>query len=255
MPRLQPRVTRKLDALLAEAAAIARRNFHGPLTYAAAFWERVDWSRFDLVGVNLYRFARQRGDVRRTGARARRCQAGRDHRVRLLRVRRRRARRSRGLPDRAVVQVDAARQPRPRPGRDRPGHLPARARARLRAGGRARSVRLHVRHAGLSAPSRRPGRTTSTWPGSAWSRSPRTTLRAGSARPPSTSSRGSTAARSDLVARDQFAADDHALDLAGAFADQQQRRVAVEAFDLVFLGVAVAAVDPEGVLDDFLAGL
>ena len=57
MPRLQPRVTRKLDALLAEAAAISRRNFHGPLTYAAAFWERVDWSRFDLVGVNLYRFA------------------------------------------------------------------------------------------------------------------------------------------------------------------------------------------------------
>jgi len=56
LPRLQPRVTRKLDALLAEAAAISRRNFHGPLTYAAAFWERVDWSRFDLVGVNLYRF-------------------------------------------------------------------------------------------------------------------------------------------------------------------------------------------------------
>ena len=57
MPRLQPRVTRKLDALLAEAATRARREFHGPLTYAAAFWEQVDWSRFDLVGVNLYRFA------------------------------------------------------------------------------------------------------------------------------------------------------------------------------------------------------
>jgi hypothetical protein len=56
LPRLQPRVTRKLDALLAEAAAIARQNFQGPVTYAAAFWERVDWSRFDLVGVNLYRF-------------------------------------------------------------------------------------------------------------------------------------------------------------------------------------------------------
>jgi hypothetical protein len=49
-------VTRKLDALLAEAATRARREFHGPLTYAAAFWERVDWSRFDVVGVNLYRF-------------------------------------------------------------------------------------------------------------------------------------------------------------------------------------------------------
>ena len=56
MPRLQPRVTRKLDALLDEAARLARREFHGPLTYAAAFWEQVDWARFDVVGVNLYRF-------------------------------------------------------------------------------------------------------------------------------------------------------------------------------------------------------
>jgi hypothetical protein len=56
MPRLQPRVTRRLDGLLDEAAALARHEFHGPLTYAAAFWEQVDWSRFDVVGVNLYRF-------------------------------------------------------------------------------------------------------------------------------------------------------------------------------------------------------
>src|SRR4051794_21139980 len=60
---------------------------------------------------------------------------------------------------------------------------------------------------------------------------------------------------SDLVARDQLAADDHALDLARALADQQQRRVAIEPLDLVFLGVAVAAVDAEGVLDDLLARL
>ena len=57
MPRLQPRVTRKLDALLEQATTRARREFHGPITYAAAFWEQVDWSRFDVVGVNLYRFA------------------------------------------------------------------------------------------------------------------------------------------------------------------------------------------------------
>jgi hypothetical protein len=57
MPRLQPRVTRKLDELLEEATTRARAHFHGPLTYAAAFWEHVDWSRFDVVGVNLYRFA------------------------------------------------------------------------------------------------------------------------------------------------------------------------------------------------------
>src|SRR5688572_33483439 len=59
----------------------------------------------------------------------------------------------------------------------------------------------------------------------------------------------------DLVPLEELAADDHALDLRGALADQQQRRVAVEALDLVLLRVAVAAVDAEGVLDDLLAGL
>lgn len=57
MPRLRPRVTRKLDTLLAHAARIARAHFDGPVTYAAAFWEDVDWSRFDYVAINLYRMA------------------------------------------------------------------------------------------------------------------------------------------------------------------------------------------------------
>jgi hypothetical protein len=52
---LRRRVTRRLDALLVEAVATARRHFTGPLTYAAAGWEEVDWSRFDVVGVSLYR--------------------------------------------------------------------------------------------------------------------------------------------------------------------------------------------------------
>src|SRR4051794_22471760 len=43
--------------------------------------------------------------------------------------------------------------------------------------------------------------------------------------------------RSDLVARQELAPDDHALDLRRALADEQQRRVAVEALDLVLLGV------------------
>src|SRR5581483_6470365 len=50
-------------------------------------------------------------------------------------------------------------------------------------------------------------------------------------------------------------ADHHALDLGRSLADQEQRRVAVEALDLVLLRVAVAAVDAEGLLDDLLARL
>ncbi|MFI0356489.1 hypothetical protein [Actinomadura sp. 9N407] len=54
------RITRKLGRLLADALRTARASFHGPVTYAAGAWEQVDWSGFDLVGVNLYR---QGGDL------------------------------------------------------------------------------------------------------------------------------------------------------------------------------------------------
>jgi hypothetical protein len=48
-------VDRRLDDVLRDAAAAVRAEFDGPVTYAAGAWENVDWSRFDLVGVNLYR--------------------------------------------------------------------------------------------------------------------------------------------------------------------------------------------------------
>jgi len=49
------RITRKLNRLLPEALRAARAHFGGPITYAAGFWEQVDWSDFDIVGINLYR--------------------------------------------------------------------------------------------------------------------------------------------------------------------------------------------------------
>jgi hypothetical protein len=71
MPRLAPRqliawmrMQKRLDAFLAEAAAAARAQFGGPLTYAAATWEPVDWSRFDIVSVDAYRDARNAGSFR-----------------------------------------------------------------------------------------------------------------------------------------------------------------------------------------------
>src|ERR1700749_4056369 len=53
----------------------------------------------------------------------------------------------------------------------------------------------------------------------------------------------------DLVPLEDLFADHHALDLGGSLADQEQRRVAVEALDLVLLRVAVATVDAEAFLD------
>src|SRR4051794_4712966 len=57
------------------------------------------------------------------------------------------------------------------------------------------------------------------------------------------------------IALEQLPADHHLLDLGGALADQEQRRVAVDALDLVFLGVAVAAVDAQRLLGVRVRGL
>jgi len=45
----------QLQAFLAEAAERVRKVFHGPLTYASTPFEVVDWSLFDVIGVDLYR--------------------------------------------------------------------------------------------------------------------------------------------------------------------------------------------------------
>src|SRR4051812_34159123 len=49
----------------------------------------------------------------------------------------------------------------------------------------------------------------------------------------------------ELVLPHQPAADDRLLDLRGALADEQKRRLAEQPLDLVLLGVAIAAVDAE----------
>jgi len=52
------RYDRPLQTFLAQANEAVRRAFHGPVTYAALIWEAVDWSLFDIVGVDHYRDAR-----------------------------------------------------------------------------------------------------------------------------------------------------------------------------------------------------
>lgn len=46
-----------LNAFLARATEAVRRVFHGRLTYASLIWEAVDWSLFDVIGVDHYRDA------------------------------------------------------------------------------------------------------------------------------------------------------------------------------------------------------
>jgi hypothetical protein len=49
-----------LNAFLAKATQEVRKCFHGPLTYASAPIERVDWTHFDVIGVDYYRGKRNR---------------------------------------------------------------------------------------------------------------------------------------------------------------------------------------------------
>jgi hypothetical protein len=46
---------KELQAFLAAAAERVRKVFHGPLTYASTPFEVVDWTLFDVIGVDLYR--------------------------------------------------------------------------------------------------------------------------------------------------------------------------------------------------------
>jgi hypothetical protein len=58
------RLRERLNAFLARAVPAARAQFGGPLTYAAAEGEPVDWTPFDIVGIDYYAFhARRSGHV------------------------------------------------------------------------------------------------------------------------------------------------------------------------------------------------
>jgi hypothetical protein len=60
--RWTDRPGRRLNAFLADAAAAVRAVFPGPVTYAAAPIERVDWRPFDYVALDYYRGAKNRLD-------------------------------------------------------------------------------------------------------------------------------------------------------------------------------------------------
>ena len=48
---------KKLNRFLAKSTTLIREHFHGKIAYASGAWEEVDWSPFDVVGVDYYRDA------------------------------------------------------------------------------------------------------------------------------------------------------------------------------------------------------
>jgi hypothetical protein len=61
LPELIPEVAARVNQFLATAAALVRERFGGKLTYAAIQLERVDWTGFDIVSIDLYRSAEVAG--------------------------------------------------------------------------------------------------------------------------------------------------------------------------------------------------
>ena len=54
----------RFNTFLGQAVATVRGHFAGPVTYTSGPWEAVDWSAFDIVGVDHYRDAGNRDSYR-----------------------------------------------------------------------------------------------------------------------------------------------------------------------------------------------
>jgi hypothetical protein len=52
-----------LNEFLAEATAMVRAEFGGDITYGSGLWEQVDWSLFDIIGLDHYRSPMTPGDA------------------------------------------------------------------------------------------------------------------------------------------------------------------------------------------------
>ncbi|MGH3315535.1 MAG: hypothetical protein ACRDO0_05260 [Nocardioidaceae bacterium] len=57
LPERVRELSAEVDDFLGKAVPLIRRRFAGQVTYAAIPFEHVDWERFDIIGVDLYRSA------------------------------------------------------------------------------------------------------------------------------------------------------------------------------------------------------
>ena len=141
-----PEFSGQLNGLLAKACTLARSRFGGRLTYGAGLWEDVDWTGFDVVGLNYYRASFNDADYATDlrGVPPPR-QARRDRRVRLLRLRGRCRDGPGGRHHRRLDRGPAGAGGSVPAERAGPGRLPGPAtrRVRGRGGPRRLCVRVH----------------------------------------------------------------------------------------------------------------
>ncbi len=52
---IKPAFQKQFDRFLNDAVSIVKNEFNGKITYASAMWEKVNWTLFDFVAMNLYK--------------------------------------------------------------------------------------------------------------------------------------------------------------------------------------------------------
>ena len=52
---IKPKCQKSFDQFLKNAVSVVRKEFAGKVTYECAMWEKLDWSDFDFVSMNLYK--------------------------------------------------------------------------------------------------------------------------------------------------------------------------------------------------------
>ena len=55
MQQIKDECDRKLNAVLTRIVSAVRTKYSGPIAYSSGTWEGVDWSLFDIIGVDYYR--------------------------------------------------------------------------------------------------------------------------------------------------------------------------------------------------------
>ncbi|GGM40093.1 hypothetical protein GCM10012275_08810 [Longimycelium tulufanense] len=70
-PEEYPALRKRLEDYMRRAVSVARANFHGRITYGATTGEPVDWSLFDIVGLDYYEYFREQEEYSKDLARYR----------------------------------------------------------------------------------------------------------------------------------------------------------------------------------------
>jgi hypothetical protein len=63
---IKPKYEKTFNQFLQTAFSVVKEVFSGKITYSAGIWEKVDWSYFDFISINLYKASFNKASYNRT---------------------------------------------------------------------------------------------------------------------------------------------------------------------------------------------